>query len=80
LHVAPSWCLAAVGKLDYGLCGVARARVEPADGGNQVAETAVAVGALAPDVEALDESGRTWRLSEALQRAAQVLVFYRGDW
>src|SRR6266536_5273843 len=39
----------------------------------------MAVSARAPDFEAQDENGATWRLSEALQRAAQVLVFYRGD-
>ena len=43
-------------------------------------ETAVEVGAVAPDFEAQDEHGNAWRLSEALTRAVQVLVFYRGDW
>ncbi len=43
-------------------------------------ETAVEVGALAPDFEALDEDGQPWRLSEALQQVMEVLVFYRGDW
>jgi peroxiredoxin len=37
-------------------------------------------GAPAPDFAAPDEQGRDWRLSEALGRSAQVLVFYRGDW
>ena len=37
-------------------------------------------GAQAPDFAAPDEQGREWRLSEALKRSAQVLVFYRGDW
>ena len=40
----------------------------------------LAVGAQAPDFAAPDEQGREWRLSEALKRTAQVLVFYRGDW
>jgi len=43
-------------------------------------ETAVQVGAVAPDFEAQDEHGNAWRLSEVLARAVQVLVFYRGDW
>jgi peroxiredoxin len=43
-------------------------------------ETAVQVGAVAPDFEAPDEHGKIWHLRDALQRAAQVLVFYRGDW
>ena len=43
-------------------------------------EAAVAVGALAPDFEAPDENGKMWRLRDAIQGAAQVLVFYRGDW
>jgi peroxiredoxin len=43
-------------------------------------ETALQVGAAAPDFEAPDEHGNTWRLSEAVTRALQVLVFYRGDW
>ncbi len=42
--------------------------------------TAVEVGALAPDFEAPDEHGNTWRLSEAVTKAVQALVFYRGDW
>ena len=42
--------------------------------------TAVEVGALAPSFEAPDQDGKIWRLRDALQRAAQVLVFYRGDW
>jgi peroxiredoxin len=43
-------------------------------------ETALQVGAKAPDFEAPDEHGTAWRLSQAVTRAAQVLVFYRGDW
>ena len=43
-------------------------------------ETALQVGAEAPDFEAPDEDGNTWRLSEAVPNALQVLVFYRGDW
>ena len=45
-----------------------------------MAQTELAVGAQAPDFSAPDEGGQPWRLSEALERAAQVLVFYRGDW
>ncbi len=45
-----------------------------------MAETDVAVGALAPAFTAPDENGQPWDLSEALERSAQVLVFYRGDW
>ena len=42
--------------------------------------TELAVGGTAPDFSAVDESGQIWRLSGALKRSAQVLVFYRGDW
>jgi peroxiredoxin len=42
--------------------------------------TELSVGAQAPDFMAPDEHGRPWRLEQALERAAQVLVFYRGDW
>jgi peroxiredoxin len=45
-----------------------------------VPDTALAVDAQAPDFEAPDEHVQPWRLSHALQRATQVLVFYRGDW
>jgi peroxiredoxin len=45
-----------------------------------VAQTQVAVGAQAPVVAAPDENGELWHLSDALERAAQVLIFYRGDW
>lgn len=30
--------------------------------------------------ELTDQSGRPWRLLDALQQEAVVLVFYRGDW
>jgi peroxiredoxin len=40
----------------------------------------LAIGAPAPDFTAPDQAGRDWRLADALTRAAQVLVFYRGDW
>jgi len=43
-------------------------------------QTELAVGALAPVFAAPDENGQTWHLSEALERSAQVLIFYRGDW
>ena len=43
-------------------------------------QTELTVGAEAPDFAAPDEAGREWRLSDALKRSAQVLVFYRGDW
>ena len=45
-----------------------------------MAQEQLAVGARAPDFEAPDEGGQPWRLSDALKRSAQVLVFYRGDW
>ena len=45
-----------------------------------MAMTSVAVGAQALDFTASDEQDRPWRLADALVRAAQVLVFYRGDW
>ncbi len=43
-------------------------------------ETRLAIGGQAPDFTLSDEQGRPWRLAEALMRATQVLVFYRGDW
>lgn len=45
-----------------------------------VGETTLTIGARAPDFLAPDQTGQSWRLSDALGRAAQVLVFYRGDW
>jgi len=45
-----------------------------------VAETEVAVGTPAPIFAAPDENGQLCHLSEALERSAQVLIFYRGDW
>ena len=45
-----------------------------------MARTNVAVGAPAPVFAAADENGQLWHLSEALERSAQVLIFYRGDW
>ncbi len=45
-----------------------------------MAETELAAGTLAPIFAAPDENGQLWQLSEALDRSAQVLVFYRGDW
>jgi len=45
-----------------------------------VNRTAIAVGARAPDFTVPDEHGQPWRLSDALKRASQILVFYRGDW
>jgi peroxiredoxin len=45
-----------------------------------MAVTSLAVGAQAPDVTAPDEHKQAWRLSDALARATQVLVFYHGDW
>jgi peroxiredoxin len=45
-----------------------------------VAQTEVAVGVQAPVVAAPDENGQPWHLREALERSAQVLIFYRGDW
>lgn len=32
------------------------------------------------DFELIDQAGQPWRLTDALQRGAIVLVFYRGDW
>ncbi len=32
------------------------------------------------DIELTDQGGQRWRISEALERGAVVLVFYRGDW
>jgi peroxiredoxin len=32
------------------------------------------------DLELIDQAGQTWRLTDALQNGAVVLVFYRGDW
>ena len=43
-------------------------------------QTEVAVGVRAPVFAAADENGQPWHLNEALQRSAQVLIFYRGDW
>ncbi len=45
-----------------------------------MAQTEAAVGAQAPDFAAPDENGHLWSLGAALERAPQVLVFYRGDW
>jgi hypothetical protein len=43
--------------------------------------SALAVGALAPDVALPDASGAPWLLGDALADHARVmLVFYRGDW
>ena len=43
-------------------------------------ETALQVGAVAPDFEAPDEHRNIWRLTNAATESVQVLVFYRGDW
>jgi len=45
-----------------------------------VAQSEGAVGMQAPVFAALDENGQPWHLNEALERSAQVLIFYRGDW
>ena len=45
-----------------------------------MAERELAVGAHAPDFTVRDQNGQSWHLAEALERSAQVLVFYRGDW
>ena len=42
--------------------------------------TELVVGAHAPDFTAPDQNGRLWHLAKGLEQAAQVLVFYRGDW
>ncbi len=31
-------------------------------------------------VELPDQNGQLWRLADAMQTGAVVLVFYRGDW
>jgi peroxiredoxin len=49
-------------------------------GGVQMAQTELQVGAQAPDFTLPDENGRPWRLSDAVRRSPQVLLFYRGDW
>ncbi len=49
-------------------------------GGERMTRAGVTVGARAPDFTATDEQGRPWRLADALERSAQVLVFYRGGW
>ncbi len=35
---------------------------------------------MAVDFELADQSGRRFRLADALREGAVVLVFYRGDW
>jgi len=45
-----------------------------------VAQTEVATGAQAPVFAAPVETGQFWHLSDALERSAQVLIFYRSDW
>ena len=45
-----------------------------------MAQTEVAVGAQAPVFAAPDENGQAWHLDAVLERSAQVLIFYRGDW
>ena len=32
------------------------------------------------DIDLTDQGGQRWRLADALERGAVVLVFYRGDW
>lgn len=39
----------------------------------------IAVGAKAPDFELAASDGKTYRLSEVLQRHLALLVFYPGD-
>lgn len=39
----------------------------------------IAVGAKAPDFELEASGGKTYRLSEVLQRHLALLVFYPGD-
>lgn len=45
-----------------------------------MAQTELAIGARAPVIAAPDENSQLWQLTDALERAQQVLVFYRGDW
>jgi peroxiredoxin len=39
----------------------------------------IAVGATAPEFELVASDGKTYRLSEVLQRHLALLVFYPGD-
>jgi peroxiredoxin len=39
----------------------------------------IAVGAKAPDFQLAASDGKTYRLSEVLQRHLALLVFYPGD-
>ena len=65
----------------YGNSGLGFGRVAPDPNAEVcVAETEVAVGTPAPIFAAPDENGQLCHLSEALERSAQVLIFYRGDW
>ena len=43
-------------------------------------QSALWVGAQAPDFTAIDQDGNPWRLSDALARGTQLLFFYWGDW
>ena len=45
-----------------------------------MAQTELAVSGQAPGFTAPDENGQLWDLTNALERAPQVLIFYRGDW
>lgn len=41
---------------------------------------ALAVGSKAPEIEAIDNSGSTFSLSEKLKQGPAVVIFYRGEW
>ena len=38
------------------------------------------VGQIAPEFVLPDSSGGAWRLSDAVARCPQLLIFYRGHW
>jgi hypothetical protein len=46
----------------------------------RVAKTQLGIGTLAPIFAAQDENGDLWRLTKALERSPQALIFYLGDW
>jgi len=59
---------------------VARTGV-PCPGHEPVTDTELGKkGTDVDDIELTDQTGQPWRVADALQRGAVVLVFYRGDW
>lgn len=74
------------GTLVVAACGIesepappAQARTEAPDETAAAAERP-AVGDIAPDFEMSDTEGRRVRLSDVVDEAPTVLVFYRGHW